>query len=539
MRFGRVPIAQALGGVVAHAVRHGDLVLKKGVRIGPEEIEKLEEAGVSSIFVAVLEAADVDEQSAAERLAVAACGPHVRRDPPFTGRVNLFAETAGVLLVDAARIDAANAVDDAITIATLPAMKRVEPGEMVGTVKIIPFAVAEPALLEAARHAAGAVAVAPFRAKRLSVISTELPGLKRSVIEKTIEVLRRRIEPAVAAGAALIGHTITPHDEAPLAQALAAAARVSDIVVVFGASAITDVRDVIPAAIESAGGRIEHFGMPVDPGNLLLLGSIGGSVVIGAPGCARSPKENGFDWVLDRCLAEVPVTKADIRRMGVGGLLMEIVSRPQPRMPEAPPPRIGAVVLAAGLSSRMGGNKLLVEWRGKPMLRHAVEAALAAAGVDPVVVVTGHEAGPVAATLDGLDVTIAYNPAYRDGLASSLKAGVAALPREVDAAVVMLGDMPLVDRVVVERLIAAFAADRSALAVAPVAAGRRANPVLIAREGFADVATLEGDEGARGLFRAWGARVIEAPLDIDAVLMDVDTPDALAALRRVQLNQNA
>ena len=104
------------------------------------------------------------------------------------------------------------------------------------------------------------------------------------------------------------------------------------MLIVFGASAIADRRDVIPAAIEAAGGTVDHFGMPVDPGNLLLLGSLGGVPVIGAPGCARSPRENGFDWVLQRLLADIPVTSADIRRLGAGGLLMEIVSRPQPRL---------------------------------------------------------------------------------------------------------------------------------------------------------------------------------------------------------------
>ena len=104
-----------------------------------------------------------------------------------------------------------------------------------------------------------------------------------------------------------------------------------EIIVVFGASAIADRRDVIPAAIEAAGGTVEHFGMPVDPGNLLLVGRIDGKPVIGAPGCARSPKENGFDWVLQRLLAGLPVRRRDVVAMGVGGLLMEIVSRGQPR----------------------------------------------------------------------------------------------------------------------------------------------------------------------------------------------------------------
>ena len=108
----------------------------------------------------------------------------------------------------------------------------------------------------------------------------------------------------------------------------------SDALIAFGASAITDRRDVIPAAIEAIGGRIERFGMPVDPGNLLLLAERHGMPIIGAPGCARSPKENGFDWVLQRVLAGVPIHDADIRAMGVGGLLMEIASRPQPRAPD-------------------------------------------------------------------------------------------------------------------------------------------------------------------------------------------------------------
>ena len=116
--------------------------------------------------------------------------------------------------------------------------------------------------------------------------------------------------------------------QAAIDEVLAAGA---ELVIVFGASAIADRRDVIPSALEAAGGRIEHFGMPVDPGNLLLIGDLQGRPVLGAPGCARSPKENGFDWVLMRLLAGLPVSRADIARMGVGGLLMEIVTRPQPR----------------------------------------------------------------------------------------------------------------------------------------------------------------------------------------------------------------
>src|SRR5690606_8991058 len=153
-----------------------------------------------------------------------------------------------------------------------------------------------------------------------------------------------------------------------------------------------DEEDVIPAGIRRAGGRVERTGMPVDPGNLLVLGSIGDKPVIGTPGCARSPKENGFDWVLDRLCAGIPVNSGDIAKLGVGGLLMEIPSRPQPRegKPKAPL-TVGAVLLAAGRSSRMGGpNKLLARFDGVPLVRHSADRLAGATNVSPIVTVVGH-----------------------------------------------------------------------------------------------------------------------------------------------------
>jgi molybdenum cofactor cytidylyltransferase len=328
MKFGPVPVARALGAVSAHAVRVGDVRLKKGQTIGPADQAALSSAGVESIIAAEFEPGDVGEDVAAARLAEAIAGPHLRRDPPFTGRVNLFATASGLLKVARAGVDAVNQVDDAITLATLAEFAAVAEGDMAATVKIIPFATSEPALAAACAAGARAVSVAPFRPLRFGVVSTLQPGLKASVVSKTLGVLETRLAPARAR---ILEDRRTPHEIAPLAQTLAAILDRCDALIVFGASAITDQRDVIPAAIRAAGGRIEHFGMPVDPGNLLLYGDLGGKPVIGAPGCARSPKENGFDWVLGRVLAGIPVRRADIQAMGVGGLLMEIESRPQPR----------------------------------------------------------------------------------------------------------------------------------------------------------------------------------------------------------------
>ena len=330
MRFGPVPVEEAVGALAAHSVRAGEAVVKKGSLVSADDAERLKAAGIETMVAVRLDPDDVGEDEAARRLAEAVAGRHVAVERPFTGRSNLFAETAGILIIDADVIHRINAVDEAITVATLPAFKPVVAGEMIGTVKIIPYAVPNALLGQALAAASeGSLRVAPYARRHVSVISTVLPGLKPSVIVKTIDVLGRRLDPA---GAAVTAEAQVPHDIESLTRELEhQAVGDADLVIVFGASAIADRRDVIPAAIEAAGGRVEHFGMPVDPGNLLLIGSLNGKPVLGAPGCARSPKENGFDWVLQRLLADVPVTRADITALGVGGLLMEIVSRPQPR----------------------------------------------------------------------------------------------------------------------------------------------------------------------------------------------------------------
>ncbi|MCJ2048158.1 molybdopterin-binding protein [Methylobacterium sp. J-070] len=331
MRFGPVPVAEAAGMISAHTVRRADITLRKGAVIAPETAAGLARAGLWEIVAAALEADDVGEDAAAARLAGQLAGPNLRAEAPFTGRCNLFAEAAGVLTLDPARIDAVNAVDEAVTVATLPRLRPVVAGEMVATVKIIPYAVPGAVLARACAAAEGdALAVAPYRRHRVGVVSTRLPSLKEATIDKTLGVLADRLAPT---GAAIVSDARVPHAAAAVAGALAEAIdrTGADLVVVFGASAIADRRDVIPAGIEAAGGHVAHLGMPVDPGNLLLVGSRGAVPVIGAPGCARSPKENGFDWILHRLLADLAVTRADIVALGVGGLLMEIVSRPQPR----------------------------------------------------------------------------------------------------------------------------------------------------------------------------------------------------------------
>jgi molybdenum cofactor cytidylyltransferase len=533
MKFGAVPVAAAEGGVAVHSIRKSGFVLKKGTLIGKPEIAALMAAGISEIVVARIEPEDVSEDAAAAEIAAAVAGDNVRVDRAFTGRANLFAETAGVLVVNKDAIDRLNQVDESITLATLPAYKPVVAGEMIATVKIIPFAVAagqRDGALAVAQTAAPLVRIAPYRIRKIGIVSTLLPGLATKVIEKTLRVTEERLAPT---GAAIVAERRVPHEKGALArgieEVLAAGA---ELVIVFGASAIADRRDVIPAAVENIGGRVEHFGMPVDPGNLLLVGAARGRPVLGAPGCARSPKENGFDWVLMRLLAGLAVPREAITGMGVGGLLMEIVTRPQPRKePVAAGRRIAAVILAAGRSSRMGGpNKLLAEISHRPLIRIAAEEALSSRA-NPVIVVAGHQCQEIDKALAGLPVRLVENLDFAAGLGTSLKAGIAAVPADADGAVVCLGDMPQVDASLIDRLIVAFDPDRGALVIVPTFEGKRGNPVLWSRRFFPDLMAIEGDVGARHLIGRYGEAVFELPVDGKAALTDIDTPEALLGVK--------
>jgi molybdenum cofactor cytidylyltransferase len=534
MKFGPVAPGEALGATAVHTIRHGPLVLKKGTLIGTSEVAALQAAGVSEIVVARLEPGDVSEDTAAGEIARAAAGDGVRLDRAFTGRCNLFAEEAGVLVVDKGSIDRLNRIDEAITLATLPAYKPVVAGEMIATVKIIPFAVGaaqRDAAVAVAAQAKPLIRVAPYSIRKIGVISTLLPGLAPKVIDKTVKVMTERLAPT---GAAIVAERRVPHDNAALTQALDALLKEgAELVVIFGASAIADRRDVIPAAIDAVGGKIEHFGMPVDPGNLLLVGRARGSLVLGAPGCARSPKENGFDWVLTRLLAGLPVSREDITGMGVGGLLMEIVTRPQPRKePAAAGGRsVAAIILAAGRSIRMGGpNKLLAEIDGKPLVRIAAEQALASRA-NPVIVVTGHQREQIEAVLAGLALRIVHNPDFAQGLGTSLRAGVKAVPADADGTIICLADMPQVGSNLIDRLIAAFDPEKGALVVVPTLDGKRGNPVLWSRRFFPDLMAIDGDVGARHLIAGYAEAVTEVPVTGDAAFLDVDTAEMLAALK--------
>jgi molybdenum cofactor cytidylyltransferase len=531
MNFGEMPVAHAMGAILAHSVKLGQGLFRKGRVLTPADIVLLEASGIETVFAAKLEPGDVAEDTAAAAVSKAIGGKGTVVQAAFTGRANLHAGTRGLAIVDTERVKAINRLHESLTVATLPPYAAVEPREMVATVKVIPFAVPRSVFSQALDIIGERplLRVAAYQRKRVGLVITQLPQTKPSLIAKSEDAMRERV---AALDGELVSLAVTGHTTVEVGEAITQMLSVDcGVMLLFGASAIVDRGDVIPAALVKAGGEVVHLGMPVDPGNLMMLGKMGDRPVIGVPSCARSLKLNGFDWILARVMADVPVSREDIMDMGAGGLLAEIHSRPSPR--EKRPavqhaPKVVGLVLAAGQSSRMGTNKLLATVHGQPMIARTVGAVSPA--VDQVIAVIGRDAPEVAAALGRHQVDLVHNPDFASGLSTSLKRGLDAMPADADAVLVVLGDMPLVDAQVIDRLIAAFSPAEHRSICIPTFDGRRGNPVLWGRQHFEALRTLAGDQGARGLFDQYTDELVEVAMPDSAVLTDIDTPEALAAL---------
>ena len=537
MFFGSLPVAETEGAMLAHGMRFPDKAFKKGHVLTLADIGVLTANGINQVTVARLDSSDVAEDAAADNLAAEITGDLIDVSRSFTGRVNFFAKANGLLTYPVAHLQAFNRVDESITLAALPPNTPVSAGQMIATLKIIPFAIPRSALEIArsvAKHGRDRLfSVVAFQTLNVGLIQTRLPGTKPTVLEKTTDVTRARL---AALDCSLVSDQVVDHSVQQLSRAIKAMLRDGvEMVLISGASAVVDRRDIVPAAIEHAGGQVEHFGMPVDPGNLMLFGRIGKIPAIGLPGCARSPKLNGFDWVLQRVVAGVPLGSKEIMSMGLGGFLKEIPIRPLPRAdaadrPQARAPRIAIIVLTAGQSRRMGkDNKLVADVNGTAMVRHTLEN-IAGVVPDEPIVVTGHEADMVTAALVGLDLKIVHNPKFAAGLSTSLVTGLGALDDEVDGALVCLADMPRVSREDIKKLIAAFDPIENRAICVPTFRGKRGNPVLWGREFFDPMSRVSGDVGARHLIGAHDDKVVEVEVDSDGVILDVDTPEMLKAI---------
>jgi molybdenum cofactor cytidylyltransferase len=536
--FGPTALHEALGAILAHTTRLPGRVIPKGTVLDEAAIAALHDAGIAEIEAARLEQGDVGEDEAAGRLADALAGPGIVRLRAGTGRANLAAgQKGGLFRADSLLVRRLNGLHEGITIATLPDATPVRAGELLATVKIIPFAIPRAALAEAESvvRCAPPLRLPPFRPLRAGLVLTTLSGLKESVLDGTIETTAQRI-------AGLGGQMLPTLRVAHQAEAIATAliqllGQGAQLLLIAGASAVVDRADVGPAGIIRAGGSIDHFGMPVDPGNLICLGHVGAVPAIVLPGCARSPKLNGIDLVLRLIFAGEPAGGLEVANMGVGGLLKEFAPRPAPRAGRKPAlpaqPRIAAVVLAAGLSRRMAPrNKLLLSAGQGGAMVAQVAANCCEAGIADVLVVLGHQAEAVEeAVRTGVQAgTVRFIRAgnYADGLSASLRAGISALPEDVAAALVCLGDMPMVSPEIIANLAASYDPDEGRVIVVPTCRGKLGNPVLWDRRFFGEILALSGDTGARGLLRKYADQLHEVEAG-EGILLDFDTPESLIA----------
>ena len=545
MKFGKIPLDQAAGTILAHSTRLTGRIFKKGHILAPEDIVVLQNSGITGVIAARLESEDILEDEAASRISNAIAGLNIKIGNTFTGRCNLIADADGLINYDKVRLDELNLIDQSITVATLPPYTVVTPRQLIATIKIIPLAVPNN-VLNKAEKIAGSVApiisVSPFQKKRVGLIMSRLPGMKESILDNTLKTVSAR----VATYGSDITHEIrVNHDQEEVKRAIENMSSLCDILLIFGASAVVDRHDVLPAAVESAGGSVDHFGMPVDPGNLLFIGQRGGLPIVGMPGCARSPKLNGFDWVLWRLLANIEVSPQDIMLMGSGGLLKEINERGQLRQNSkganekatGGEAKVIALILAAGSSTRMGPkNKLLANVIGKPMITHVVDA-IGQSMVNSVVVVTGYEREQIENVLSQHNISFVHNENFKAGLSESLKVGLKEIPDDVDGVLICLGDMPLLTSTIIDKLIKAFDPIEGRSICVPINGRKRGNPVLWDKSYLTEMTEIVGDVGAKKLLEKYSDHVFEVSFEEDNVLIDVDTPDLLKSLNERLLKE--
>lgn len=529
MKFATVAVGEAEGWILAHSLSVGSGRLRKGIVLTADHARQLAAAGISSVMAALPEPDDMPEDAAASALALALAGTGVCLSVPTNGRCNLLAENAGLLCFDTEALHAVNLIDPDLTVGTRLPYSVVSAGQIIATIKVIPFAAHQASVAQAC-NTASPLTVRPFRPLAVRLVQTRLSGQKASVFEKTERVTAGRL---ARLGCNITQSELIEHDGAQLARTLNIPNSRIDLTLVVGASAIVDRGDVIPAAIKAAGGTLIRCGMPADPGNLLCLGTLNDQPVVGLPGCARSPKRNGVDLVLERIAAGLQLTSQDIARMGVGGLLDDTVERDAPRAPATQSRRkVGALVLAAGLSRRMAPeNKLLADMGGAPVVRRVIDS-IDAAGL-PVVVILGHQAEEVRAASGDVPCGFAIAADYATGLSASLRAGIATIPADWDAVLVCLGDMPLVGPDLIRKIVdvsGSLPADHIAV---PACMGKRGNPVVWPRSYFNRLLDLSGDSGAKSLMSEFADQVDLIDVDSTAIFADVDTPEALAAARAI------
>ena len=524
MWFGTKNVEEAEDLILAHSIRANGTLIKKGTVITRFHIEMLSLAGKKWITVAQIGRNNFSETIAARLIGEGLIkGTDLTMSAAFTGRVNIFSKSKGIFRVNRNQIDMANTIDPGITIATLNDYSQVGLAQILVTVKIIPYGVKKKSIKSVLKILnSKTLLVIRQVIKTADLILTKLHSTSPKLLKKSENVIRSRL---LRLGVLLNSVEYVDHETSLVSRVINITK--SELVLFLGCNATSDINDIGPEALKLSGGFVERFGMPVDPGNLLFLGStVDLRPFIGLPGCSRSAALNGADWVLERLVCGMKVTSYDIAKMGVGGLLKENPTRPQSRnMKELNHDKnIEVVILAAGKSTRMNGTDKLLKIKNKITLITRVVKNAIDSNVSNVHVVLGHNAENRLKSLAGLPITWHLCPDYNEGMAASLRFGMRKISSSADAVIIALSDMPLVTAKDYSILIENYNTEKGHEICQSVSdSGKRGHPVLFGRRFFESLLALEGDEGGRSIIFRYQDYLKEVPTSGQGAVIDINS----------------
>ncbi len=519
MQFKELQKADCLGWHLAHSIILNGKRLAKGSHIDETIFDTVLKSAITTVWAYKLDDTDICENKAAQLIANHITIAGFKVGIATKGRCNVFAAESGIFEANQI-INQINNVSSHITVATANNNISVIKGQLVATVKIIPYGIHRD-ILGFIRELSAPLKLHPYQAFSATLINTGIPASK-----KTEQITSNRLRHV---NGELSTIKTVEHSVNSVSRALhIASSSPSSLILLLGISAIADIQDVLPSAVIQAGGKIIHLGMPVDPGNLLMVAELNGKTIIGMPGCAKSPALNGFDFILQHFAANIPITRTVIQNMGIGGLLKEIQNRKAPRAPKPDKLRNAALILAAGRSSRSGSShKLLSEIAGQSVIQQTANT-IKESGYTCISAVTGYRAKEVSSELSGYPITMIHNPDYASGMGTSLKAGFADMANDYDTCLIALGDMPFVQKTTHTMLIETAQNITEASIFIPTFNGKRGNPVLWRKEHFPALQQITGDKGGRSIIHEHEHLVYEVEVNDPGILIDLDTPEALA-----------
>ena len=522
---------ESLGSVIAQTYNLPGKTISKGTFVTSEIVDYFKEFDVQTILCAVPANGDIHEDEAAEAISNAIDKNQIYVEKASTGRVNFKSQSLCLVRYERALIREVNLVDESIAFSIVEHNQLLAKNDLIATLKIIPFFTQKKYVDQVISILAKneLFKTHSLNKKKVSLIQTSFEWQKKSMFKATSNVTRNRLE---ALDCSLNEEKLICHDYKALCSEIRSSTGSGiDILLISGASAITDRSDYIPKAILSEGGEIIQYGLAVDPGNLLLIGKVGNTTVIGMPGCARSPKLNGFDWVLQLLMADIPISREELAEMGAGGLLMEIASRPLPRAlaksVSKREKKVMGVILAAGNSTRMGKDyKLLRNIGDAPLIRNTAIEMLKS-DLDSCSIVLGYQSDKVADVIKDLNVNLILNPLWKEGQASSLRAAINTLDSTYSDLLIMLGDLPGIKSIHINSIIEEhlLTDNRKSKITIPSFKGQKGNPVIWGRSFIDDLSNLEGDVGGRTLFSEHPAAINILEMDDPWVVKDIDTPE--------------